>query len=105
MLKSNWQCDACNADRMKTAPYRHLVDLFCTLFHLHVCDFIYKLCLCAGKLEVYMLHCKVCLYVSEAGFGNIAGILSGIGVALVGAAAGYFTYQKKKLCFKAQGGL
>ncbi|XP_015241592.1 PREDICTED: translation initiation factor IF-2-like isoform X2 [Cyprinodon variegatus] len=30
----------------------------------------------------------------------LAGILSGIIVSAVGAVAGYFTYQKKKLCFK-----
>ncbi|XP_011492776.1 CD99 antigen isoform X4 [Oryzias latipes] len=40
----------------------------------------------------------------EAGSGPIAGIISAIGVALVGAASGYFAYQKKKLCFKLQGG-
>ncbi|KAJ0062425.1 hypothetical protein NL108_012112 [Boleophthalmus pectinirostris] len=36
--------------------------------------------------------------------GQIAGIVSAIGAALVGAASGYFAYQKKKLCFKLQGG-
>lgn len=41
---------------------------------------------------------------AEAGSGPIAGIISAIGVALVGAASGYFAYQKKKLCFKLQGG-
>uniref|UniRef100_A0A3Q3J8L0 CD99 molecule n=1 Tax=Monopterus albus TaxID=43700 RepID=A0A3Q3J8L0_MONAL len=40
----------------------------------------------------------------EAGPGQIAGIVSAIGVALVGAASSYFAYQKKKLCFKLQGG-
>ncbi|KAK2856681.1 hypothetical protein Q5P01_005416 [Channa striata] len=40
----------------------------------------------------------------EAGSGPIAGIVSAIGVALVGAASSYFAYQKKKLCFKMQGG-
>ncbi|XP_039979073.1 CD99 molecule isoform X3 [Xiphias gladius] len=40
----------------------------------------------------------------EAGSGQIAGIVSAIGVALVGAASSYFAYQKKKLCFKLQGG-
>uniref|UniRef100_A0AAZ3R2G5 CD99 antigen-like protein 2 n=1 Tax=Oncorhynchus tshawytscha TaxID=74940 RepID=A0AAZ3R2G5_ONCTS len=40
----------------------------------------------------------------EAGSGQIAGIVSGIGVALLGAASSYFAYQKKKLCFKVQGG-
>ncbi|XP_033834466.1 CD99 molecule isoform X1 [Periophthalmus magnuspinnatus] len=40
----------------------------------------------------------------EAGSGPIAGIVSAIGVALVGAASSYFAYQKKKLCFKVQGG-
>ncbi|KAF7644635.1 hypothetical protein LDENG_00218670 [Lucifuga dentata] len=41
---------------------------------------------------------------SEAGSGQIAGIVSAIGVALLGAASSYFAYQKKKLCFKLQGG-
>ncbi|XP_047210899.1 CD99 molecule isoform X2 [Girardinichthys multiradiatus] len=36
--------------------------------------------------------------------GPIAGIISAVGVALVGAASSYFAYQKKKLCFKMQGG-
>uniref|UniRef100_A0A8C2X1Q6 CD99 molecule n=1 Tax=Cyclopterus lumpus TaxID=8103 RepID=A0A8C2X1Q6_CYCLU len=40
----------------------------------------------------------------EAGSGQIAGIASAIGVALLGAATSYFAYQKKKLCFKIQGG-
>lgn len=43
------------------------------------------------------------LCISEAGSGKVAGILGAIGVALVGAASGYFAYQKKKLCFKPQG--
>lgn len=42
---------------------------------------------------------------TEAGAGPLAGIISSIGVALLGAASGYFAYQKKKLCFKIQGGL
>ncbi|XP_063733646.1 CD99 molecule isoform X6 [Eleginops maclovinus] len=41
----------------------------------------------------------------EAGSGQIAGIASAIGVALLGAASSYFAYQKKKLCFKIQGGV
>ncbi|KAM9820881.1 CD99 molecule [Neosynchiropus ocellatus] len=36
--------------------------------------------------------------------GAIAAIASSIGVALLGAASSYFAYQKKKLCFKLQGG-
>nr|XP_023828304.1 CD99 antigen-like protein 2 isoform X3 [Salvelinus alpinus] len=40
----------------------------------------------------------------EAGSGQIAGVVSAIGVALLGAASSYFAYQKKKLCFKIQGG-
>ncbi|XP_049425914.1 CD99 molecule isoform X3 [Epinephelus fuscoguttatus] len=39
-----------------------------------------------------------------AGTGQIAGIASAVGMALLGAASSYFAYQKKKLCFKAQGG-
>ncbi|KAM3857249.1 CD99 molecule [Diretmus argenteus] len=41
----------------------------------------------------------------EAGSGQIAGIASAIGVAILGAASSYFAYQKKKLCFKIQGGV
>ncbi|XP_041637585.1 CD99 molecule isoform X2 [Cheilinus undulatus] len=40
----------------------------------------------------------------EAGGGQIAGIVSAVGMALLGAASSYFAYQKKKLCFKMQGG-
>ncbi|KAK5861260.1 hypothetical protein PBY51_022670 [Eleginops maclovinus] len=36
----------------------------------------------------------------EASSGSVAGILSAVAVAIVGAVTGYFTYQKKKLCFK-----
>ncbi|XP_062287284.1 CD99 antigen-like protein 2 [Scomber scombrus] len=36
----------------------------------------------------------------DSSSGSIAGILSAIVVAAVGAVAGYFTYQKKKLCFQ-----
>ncbi|XP_045909906.1 cell surface glycoprotein 1 isoform X1 [Micropterus dolomieu] len=35
-----------------------------------------------------------------ASSGSLAGIVSAIAVAVVGAVVGYFTYQKKKLCFK-----
>ncbi|XP_076158984.1 CD99 molecule isoform X1 [Alosa pseudoharengus] len=41
---------------------------------------------------------------AEAGSGQMAGILSAVGVAILGAASSYFAYQKKKLCFKVQGG-
>ncbi|CAJ1087168.1 CD99 antigen-like protein 2 isoform X1 [Xyrichtys novacula] len=40
----------------------------------------------------------------EAGGGQIAGIVSAVGVAILGAASSYIAYQKKKLCFKLQGG-
>ncbi|XP_027137264.1 CD99 molecule isoform X3 [Larimichthys crocea] len=40
----------------------------------------------------------------EAGGGQIAAIVSAVGVAIMGAASSYFAYQKKKLCFKIQGG-
>ncbi|XP_041115158.1 CD99 antigen-like protein 2 isoform X2 [Polyodon spathula] len=42
--------------------------------------------------------------VQGAGSGQLAGIISAVGMAVVGAASGYFAYQKKKLCFKIQGG-
>lgn len=41
---------------------------------------------------------------AEAGGGQIAAIVSAVGVAIMGAASSYFAYQKKKLCFKIQGG-
>ncbi|KAM9454656.1 CD99 molecule [Clarias gariepinus] len=36
--------------------------------------------------------------------GQMAGIISAVAVAIFGAASSYFAYQKKKLCFKMQGG-
>ncbi|XP_029386494.1 brain acid soluble protein 1 [Echeneis naucrates] len=36
----------------------------------------------------------------EGSSNSLTGILCTVGVALVGAVTGYFTYQKKKLCFK-----
>ncbi|XP_073698349.1 CD99 molecule isoform X1 [Garra rufa] len=36
--------------------------------------------------------------------GAMAAIISSVGVAILGAASSYFAYQKKKLCFKIQGG-
>ncbi|XP_042572370.1 CD99 molecule [Cyprinus carpio] len=36
--------------------------------------------------------------------GDMAAIISSVGVAILGAASSYFAYQKKKLCFKVQGG-
>ncbi|XP_073802119.1 CD99 molecule isoform X6 [Danio rerio] len=36
--------------------------------------------------------------------GALAAIISSVGVAVLGAASSYFAYQKKKLCFKVQGG-
>ncbi|XP_056314235.1 CD99 molecule [Danio aesculapii] len=36
--------------------------------------------------------------------GALAAIISSVGVAVLGAASSYFAYQKKKLCFKMQGG-
>ncbi|KAJ8350758.1 hypothetical protein SKAU_G00258880 [Synaphobranchus kaupii] len=40
----------------------------------------------------------------EAGGGQIAGIIAGVGAAIVGAVTSFIAYQKKKLCFKIQGG-
>ncbi|XP_061081900.1 CD99 molecule isoform X3 [Conger conger] len=40
----------------------------------------------------------------EASAGKIAGIISAVGAAIVGAVTSYIAYQKKKLCFKIQGG-
>ncbi|XP_016419811.1 CD99 antigen [Sinocyclocheilus rhinocerous] len=41
---------------------------------------------------------------NDSGSGMVVGVVCGIAVAAVGAITGYFTYQKKKLCFKAQRG-
>ncbi|XP_052004481.1 fibrous sheath CABYR-binding protein-like isoform X10 [Xyrauchen texanus] len=41
---------------------------------------------------------------SDRGSGTVVGIVCGIAVAAIGAITGYFTYQKKKLCFKVQRG-
>lgn len=41
-------------------------------------------------------------YDTMAETGTIAGIVSAIGMALVGAVSGYISYQKKKLCFSIQ---
>ncbi|XP_062421083.1 CD99 antigen-like protein 2 [Pungitius pungitius] len=37
---------------------------------------------------------------NKARSGSLAAILSTVGVTVVGAIVGYYTYQKKKLCFK-----
>ncbi|XP_016342769.1 uncharacterized protein LOC107689332 isoform X4 [Sinocyclocheilus anshuiensis] len=41
---------------------------------------------------------------NDSGSGTVVGVVCGIAVAAVGAIIGYFTYQKKKLCFKVQRG-
>ncbi|XP_042587882.1 CD99 antigen-like [Cyprinus carpio] len=41
---------------------------------------------------------------NESGSSTVVGVVCGIAVAAVGAITGYFTYQKKKLCFKVQRG-
>uniref|UniRef100_A0A8C2GEK9 CD99 antigen-like protein 2 n=1 Tax=Cyprinus carpio TaxID=7962 RepID=A0A8C2GEK9_CYPCA len=41
-------------------------------------------------------------YDTMAATGTIAGIVSAIGIALVGAVGSYISYQKKKLCFSIQ---
>ncbi len=42
--------------------------------------------------------------IGKEGGGAMAAIISSVGVAILGAASSYFAYQKKKLCFKVQGG-
>ncbi|XP_073668145.1 uncharacterized protein [Paramisgurnus dabryanus] len=42
--------------------------------------------------------------VSGGGSGTVIGVVCGVAVAAVVAIVGYFTYQNKKLCFKAQRG-
>lgn len=49
------------------------------------------------------LLCSVPLTFFHSG-GALAAIISSVGVAVLGAASSYFAYQKKKLCFKIQGG-
>lgn len=44
------------------------------------------------------------LFPTKANSGSLAGILCAIGVAAVGAVTGYFTYQRKQLCFKNRQG-
>ncbi|XP_077084423.1 CD99 antigen-like protein 2 isoform X1 [Siphateles boraxobius] len=41
-------------------------------------------------------------YDTMAETGTIAGIVSAVGMALVGAVSGYISYQKKKFCFSIQ---
>uniref|UniRef100_A0A671QG16 Uncharacterized protein n=1 Tax=Sinocyclocheilus anshuiensis TaxID=1608454 RepID=A0A671QG16_9TELE len=41
---------------------------------------------------------------NDSGSGTVVGVVCGIAVAAIGAITGYFTYQKKKLCFKVQRG-
>ncbi|KAM7374989.1 hypothetical protein PAMA_014194 [Pampus argenteus] len=41
---------------------------------------------------------------TQAETGQIAGIVGAIGAAVLAAASSFFAYQKKKLCFKLQGG-
>ncbi|XP_058642647.1 fibrous sheath CABYR-binding protein isoform X2 [Onychostoma macrolepis] len=41
---------------------------------------------------------------NDSGSGTVVGVVCGITVAAVAAITGYFTYQKKKLCFKVQRG-
>lgn len=41
---------------------------------------------------------------AEASSSSVAGVVCGIAVAAIGAVAGYFTYQKKKLCFNTRQG-
>lgn len=47
-------------------------------------------------------YCMFFIPDTMAETGTIAGIVSAIGMALVGAVSGYISYQKKKLCFSIQ---
>ncbi|XP_026880868.2 uncharacterized protein si:ch211-39i22.1 [Electrophorus electricus] len=40
---------------------------------------------------------------ARLGSGIVAGVVAAIMMAIIGAVSSYFTYQKKMLCFKAQG--
>lgn len=61
-------------------------------------SFLYESGVCCNSV----FGCASCP--TEASSGALAGIISSVGVALLGAASSYFAYQKKKLCFKVQGG-
>ncbi|XP_028846193.1 CD99 antigen isoform X2 [Denticeps clupeoides] len=41
---------------------------------------------------------------TDVASSKVPAVVSGIGVAVIGAVVGYFAYQKKKTCFKKQGG-
>uniref|UniRef100_A0A668AJG0 Uncharacterized protein n=1 Tax=Myripristis murdjan TaxID=586833 RepID=A0A668AJG0_9TELE len=55
-----------------------------------------------------LMHCDLCscfyLFPAEGSSSSLAAVLCSVGVAIVGAVTGYFTYQKKKLCFKNRDG-
>lgn len=58
--------------------------------------------LCCYDLSLFVSLFVCCA--TEASSSSLAAILSAIVVSAVGAIAGYFTYQQKKLCFKNRQG-
>lgn len=56
-----------------------------------------------NNFETIVLLCPF-KFIGTEGGGAMAAIISSVGVAIFGAASSYFAYQKKKLCFKVQGG-
>lgn len=55
--------------------------------------------MCPGCLS---LQCVCAFSETTAEVGTIAGIVSAVAMALVGAISSYISYQKKKLCFSIQ---
>lgn len=59
------------------------------------------------ELKWYSDECvnfSVFVCFAEAGSGTLAGVLCAIVAAAIAAVVGYFTYQKKQLCFKNRQG-
>ncbi len=59
---------------------------------------------CLSLLYIqYIYYVCVCVFPeTTAEVGTIAGIVSAVAMALVGAISSYISYQKKKLCFGIQ---
>lgn len=57
-----------------------------------------------GLVQLFFIVGYFCIFIADtmAETGTLAGIISAVGVALVGAVTSYISYQKKKLCFSIQ---
>lgn len=67
-------------------------------FHPSVKRFLWP----PGTVYVNLDLCALVFPETTAEVGTIAGIMSAVAVALVGAISSYISYQKKKLCFSIQ---